>query len=174
MSTQPLPSPARPTTRSSVTDDAVVPSRLTLHGAQRYIMTGVPSFHLALQTTKSLQTLHLLQTTKSKSKIIYLPLPGDDPKQRKPDITKVRVAPRLPTSPHVPFRQPTPNPHPTRTQPTPNPHPTRTQPTPKHTQPTPNPHPTHTQPTPYHTRRGQRHPLAWRRLRIADDPASHC
>ena len=26
----------------------------------------------------------------SKSKIIYLPLPGDDPKQRKPDITKAR------------------------------------------------------------------------------------
>jgi len=33
-----------------------------------------------------------VQTTKSKSKIVYLPLPGDDPKQRKPDITKVRQA----------------------------------------------------------------------------------
>jgi len=31
-----------------------------------------------------------VQTTKSKSKIVYLPLPGDDPKQRKPDITKAR------------------------------------------------------------------------------------
>ncbi|MGL5914524.1 MAG: GDP-mannose 4,6-dehydratase, partial [Bacteroidales bacterium] len=30
----------------------------------------------------------ILQKTKSKSKIIFKPLPSDDPKQRQPDITK--------------------------------------------------------------------------------------
>jgi len=38
-------------------------------------------------TIKELAEL-AIKTTKSSSKIIYLPLPGDDPKQRKPDITK--------------------------------------------------------------------------------------
>jgi dTDP-glucose 4,6-dehydratase len=32
----------------------------------------------------------IIHATKSKSKIIYKPLPQDDPKQRKPDITKAR------------------------------------------------------------------------------------
>eukprot|EP01062_Namystynia_karyoxenos_P058895 TRINITY_DN50351_c0_g1_i1.p2 TRINITY_DN50351_c0_g1~~TRINITY_DN50351_c0_g1_i1.p2 ORF type:complete len:400 (+),score=170.76 TRINITY_DN50351_c0_g1_i1:91-1200(+) len=32
----------------------------------------------------------VVRLTKSKSKIIYLPLPGDDPKQRRPDITRAR------------------------------------------------------------------------------------
>jgi len=32
----------------------------------------------------------VIELTGSKSKIIYLPLPGDDPKQRRPDITKAR------------------------------------------------------------------------------------
>ncbi|KAL3906124.1 MAG: hypothetical protein SGPRY_010667, partial [Prymnesium sp.] len=39
----------------------------------------------------------LPQTTKSKSKIVYLPLPGDDPKQRKPDITKVEPSSLTPS-----------------------------------------------------------------------------
>merc|ERR1719162_1837224 len=40
-------------------------------------------------TIKQLAEL-CVEKTGSKSKIIYLPLPGDDPKQRKPDITKAR------------------------------------------------------------------------------------
>merc|ERR1712187_995962 len=32
----------------------------------------------------------VLDVTKSKSKIVYLPLPGDDPKQRKPDIAQAK------------------------------------------------------------------------------------
>ena len=40
-------------------------------------------------TIKQLAEL-AIKTTGSKSKIIYQPLPGDDPKQRKPDITKAR------------------------------------------------------------------------------------
>merc|ERR1719431_757660 len=32
----------------------------------------------------------VVEMTGSKSKIVYLPLPGDDPKQRKPDITRAR------------------------------------------------------------------------------------
>jgi UDP-glucuronate decarboxylase len=40
-------------------------------------------------TIKQLAEL-AIKTTKSSSKIIFLPLPGDDPKQRKPDITKAR------------------------------------------------------------------------------------
>merc|ERR1719298_96795 len=39
----------------------------------------------------------------SKSKIIYLPLPGDDPKQRKPDITKARQY--LKWEPKIPLEQ---------------------------------------------------------------------
>ena len=39
-------------------------------------------------TIKQLAEL-AIKTTGSKSKIIHLPLPGDDPKQRKPDITRV-------------------------------------------------------------------------------------
>jgi dTDP-glucose 4,6-dehydratase len=33
---------------------------------------------------------HVLKVTGSKSKISYEPLPEDDPKQRRPDITKAR------------------------------------------------------------------------------------
>jgi len=40
-------------------------------------------------TIKQLAELSI-KTTGSKSKIIYQPLPGDDPKQRKPDITKAK------------------------------------------------------------------------------------
>ena len=32
----------------------------------------------------------IIQATHSKSKIVFKPLPQDDPKQRKPDITKAR------------------------------------------------------------------------------------
>jgi UDP-glucuronate decarboxylase len=32
----------------------------------------------------------VLKLTKSKSKLVRLPLPADDPKQRKPDITRAR------------------------------------------------------------------------------------
>jgi dTDP-glucose 4,6-dehydratase len=32
----------------------------------------------------------IIRTTKSKSKIVFKPLPQDDPKQRKPDITKAK------------------------------------------------------------------------------------
>ena len=39
----------------------------------------------------------------SKSKIIYLPLPGDDPKQRKPDITKAKKY--LQWTPKIPLEE---------------------------------------------------------------------
>ena len=32
----------------------------------------------------------ILKLTKSKSRLVFLPLPGDDPKQRRPDITKAQ------------------------------------------------------------------------------------
>jgi len=32
----------------------------------------------------------IIRATKSKSKIVFQPLPQDDPRQRKPDITKAR------------------------------------------------------------------------------------
>jgi len=32
----------------------------------------------------------IIKATKSKSKIVFKPLPQDDPKQRKPDITKAK------------------------------------------------------------------------------------
>jgi nucleoside-diphosphate-sugar epimerase len=32
----------------------------------------------------------IIRATKSRSKIVYKPLPQDDPKQRKPDITKAK------------------------------------------------------------------------------------
>merc|ERR1712127_1065901 len=40
-------------------------------------------------TVKQLAEL-VVELTDSKSKIIYLPLPGDDPKQRRPDITRAK------------------------------------------------------------------------------------
>ena len=33
----------------------------------------------------------IINDTKSKSKIVFKPLPQDDPKQRKPDITKAKT-----------------------------------------------------------------------------------
>ena len=33
----------------------------------------------------------IIKATKSRSKIVFKPLPQDDPKQRKPDITKART-----------------------------------------------------------------------------------
>jgi UDP-glucuronate decarboxylase len=53
-------------------------------------------------TIKQLAEL-AIKTTKSKSKIIHLPLPGDDPKQRKPDITKAKKF--LGWEPKVPLEQ---------------------------------------------------------------------
>ena len=53
-------------------------------------------------TIKQLAEL-AIKTTKSKSKIIHLPLPGDDPKQRKPDITKARKY--LKWEPKIPLEQ---------------------------------------------------------------------
>jgi len=40
-------------------------------------------------TVKELAEM-VIELTSSKSKIIYLPLPGDDPKQRRPDITRAK------------------------------------------------------------------------------------
>jgi len=40
-------------------------------------------------TVKQLAEI-VIELVGSKSKIIYLPLPGDDPKQRRPDITKAK------------------------------------------------------------------------------------
>jgi len=33
----------------------------------------------------------IIRATKSKSKMVFKPLPQDDPKQRRPDITKART-----------------------------------------------------------------------------------
>src|SRR5271155_612802 len=44
----------------------------------------------------------IVRTTKSKSKIVFRPLPQDDPKQRRPDITKAKKI--LGWSPRVPLR----------------------------------------------------------------------
>jgi len=53
-------------------------------------------------TIKQLAEL-AIKTTGSKSKIINLPLPGDDPKQRKPDITKAKKY--LKWEPKVPLEE---------------------------------------------------------------------
>lgn len=45
----------------------------------------------------------IIELTNSKSKIIRLPLPSDDPKQRKPDITKAKTL--LNWSPETPLRE---------------------------------------------------------------------
>lgn len=45
----------------------------------------------------------IVRVTKSKSKIVFKPLPQDDPKQRKPDITKARKI--LGWSPKVPLNE---------------------------------------------------------------------
>jgi nucleoside-diphosphate-sugar epimerase len=44
-----------------------------------------------------------LNSTGSRSKIVFKPLPQDDPKQRKPDITRARK--HLKWEPHVPLAQ---------------------------------------------------------------------
>jgi len=53
-------------------------------------------------TIKQLAEL-AIKITGSPSKIIHLPLPGDDPKQRKPDITKARTI--LKWEPKIPLEQ---------------------------------------------------------------------
>ena len=45
----------------------------------------------------------VLELTGSKSRIIYKPLPQDDPRQRKPDITLARA--KLGWEPRVPLRE---------------------------------------------------------------------
>src|SRR5580765_3251282 len=45
----------------------------------------------------------IIRVTRSKSKIVYKPLPQDDPKQRKPDITKAKTI--LKWEPRVPLAQ---------------------------------------------------------------------
>jgi UDP-glucuronate decarboxylase len=45
----------------------------------------------------------VLRKTESRSKIVYQPLPADDPKQRKPDISEAHS--RLDWSPHVPLEE---------------------------------------------------------------------
>ena len=45
----------------------------------------------------------VIEATGSRSEIVRKPLPGDDPKQRQPDITKARAL--LDWEPHVPLRQ---------------------------------------------------------------------
>jgi UDP-glucuronate decarboxylase len=44
----------------------------------------------------------VIEATGSRSEIVRMPLPGDDPKQRQPDITKARTL--LHWEPHVPLR----------------------------------------------------------------------
>merc|ERR1712224_777550 len=45
----------------------------------------------------------VIEVTGSKSKIIYMPLPGDDPKQRRPNITKAKE--RLGWEPKIQLRE---------------------------------------------------------------------
>ena len=53
-------------------------------------------------TIKQLADLAIKQTGSS-SKVIHMPLPGDDPKQRRPDITKARLF--LGWEPKVPLEE---------------------------------------------------------------------
>ena len=59
--------------------------RLLLSGYSRPVNIGNPSEITLLEFAEE-----VLQLTGSKSKIVYEPLPQDDPKQRKPDITKAK------------------------------------------------------------------------------------
>jgi nucleoside-diphosphate-sugar epimerase len=45
----------------------------------------------------------IIKATKSRSKIIFKPLPQDDPKQRRPDITRAKKV--LKWTPQVPLAQ---------------------------------------------------------------------
>ena len=45
----------------------------------------------------------VIELTNSKSKIVYCPLPGDDPKQRKPDITLAKE--KLDWEPKIPLEE---------------------------------------------------------------------
>ena len=49
--------------------------------------TGPVNLGNPVEITISALAQMIIKMTKSKSKIIYLPLPQDDPKQRKPDIS---------------------------------------------------------------------------------------
>jgi UDP-glucuronate decarboxylase len=51
----------------------------------------------------AIKTVGVSKVTGKQSKIIYLPLPGDDPKQRKPDITKAKKY--LGWEPKIPLEQ---------------------------------------------------------------------
>lgn len=53
-------------------------------------------------TVKELAEI-VVEVTGSKSKIVYMPLPGDDPKQRRPDITKAKA--KLGWEPRIQLRE---------------------------------------------------------------------
>ena len=64
-------------------------------GIHRFTLTdNLPSGPINLGNPHEFSMVELAQLvidqTKSKSKIEFLPLPGDDPKQRKPDISKAQ------------------------------------------------------------------------------------
>ena len=75
-------------------------SRPTSSGDDRSSMQGSASCPGCAALNSKLHKNHkqlaelAIKITGSPSKIVHLPLPGDDPKQRKPDITKVRDAPQ--------------------------------------------------------------------------------
>jgi len=60
--------------------------RLSKSGEHLPVNIGNPNEFTILECAQ-----HVLKVTGSKSKIVYEPLPQDDPKQRRPDITKART-----------------------------------------------------------------------------------
>jgi dTDP-glucose 4,6-dehydratase len=59
--------------------------RLMMSGTDLPVNIGNPSEMTMLEFARE-----IIRATQSKSKVVFKPLPQDDPKQRKPDITRAR------------------------------------------------------------------------------------
>ena len=81
-----------------VSDEVEGIYRLFMHGDPEPTNVGNPDEF----TVRELAAL-VLELTGSKSKLVFRPLPTDDPKVRRPDITRARE--RLGWSPRVPLRE---------------------------------------------------------------------
>jgi dTDP-glucose 4,6-dehydratase len=70
--------------------------RLMMSACDKPVNIGNPTEMTMLQFAEE-----IIHATKSKSKIVFKPLPQDDPKQRKPDISRAKKI--LGWSPKVPL-----------------------------------------------------------------------
>jgi hypothetical protein len=96
----PSPTLAYPTPRSRAPPQlCTLPCHLP---RARPVSSDTPSLPFFPPFPRQLAEL-AIKHTNSKSKIIHLPLPGDDPQQRKPDITKARRCSCKPAPPSAPF-----------------------------------------------------------------------